>query len=385
MIKREILLELKNQLKEFPVVTILGPRQAGKTTLAKSIKGYEYVNLEHPEVREFATIDPKAFLKPYTTKKVVIDEIQRVPELLSYIQILVDEKKINGHFILTGSHQLHLHNSIAQSLAGRTGILTLFPLSIKELKSAGYDFDFASEYIFKGFLPRVYDQNQRPTSTYSAYYKTYVDRDVTQMIQLKEKALFERFIKLLAGRTGQLFDYQNLANATGVSQTTVKNWLSILESSFIIFKIMPFYENFGKRLVKTPKYYFVEPGLLTYLLQIHEQSQLDRDPLYGQIFENLILSECVKHKLNQGKDHNIYFFRDSNGNEVDVFHKLNGNYYLGEIKSSMTFHKDFLKNLNSLDKKIEVHKKALIFSGESRTLKEKTKLLNFKDSSEFFS
>ena len=288
MIKRKIALELLKLLAEYPVVTILGPRQAGKTTLAKNVLNtYEYCNLEAPEIRAFATDDPKGFLAQFK-KNVILDEIQRVPELLSYIQVIVDSEVRNGQFVLTGSHQLALHEAISQSLAGRTGILNLYPFSIDELSAADIFLGDYEHYIFQGFLPRIYDQHQRPTQAYSNYYQTYVERDVRQLINLKDIALFEKFIKLIAGRVGQLMDYSSLANDVGVSANTIKEWLSILEASFIVYKLSPYFENFGKRVVKSPKYYFMDTGLLAFLLGIEKASQVSRDPLVGQLFENLM-------------------------------------------------------------------------------------------------
>ena len=268
MYARTIKPELQQLLREYPIVTILGARQSGKTTLARAVlPDWSYCNLESPEQRQLAEYDPKAFLAQFPDK-VILDEIQRVPELLSYIQVVVDEQKRNGQFVLTGSHQLSLREAITQSLAGRTSILNLYPFSIAELREAGVIFDSPHDYIFKGFLPRIYDQNQRPTQAYSNYYQTYVERDVRQLINLKDFSLFEKFIKLLAGRIGQLMDYSSLANDIGVSAKSVRHWLSILEASFIVYKLSPYYENFGKRVVKSPKYYFTEIGLLAYLLGI---------------------------------------------------------------------------------------------------------------------
>lgn len=318
MINRLISKELVALTSEYPIVTVLGPRQAGKTTLTKDVlKGYEYSNLEIPEVREFAAEDPKAYLNQYKNP-VIIDEIQRVPALLSYIQAIVDEEKQNGRFVLTGSHQLQLREAITQSLAGRTGILHLLPFSIKELAEADIAFDSFEEYAFRGFLPRVYDQSLRPTTAYSNYYQTYVERDVRQLIQLKDVTLFEKFIKLLAGRVGQLLDYSSLANDVGVGAKTIRNWISILEASYLLFKLPPYFENFGKRVIKSPKYYFTDTGLLCFLLGIRSPEQISRDPLVGSIFENIVVTECLKARYNRGDIPDLYFFRDSNGREVDL-------------------------------------------------------------------
>lgn len=348
MIKRHIAGELKRLLGEYPVVTILGPRQAGKTTLAKGVLDtYEYANLEIPEIRQLASDDPKAFLAQFKGD-VILDEIQRVPELLSYIQAIVDINQRNGQYVLTGSHQLALREAITQSLAGRTSILNLFPFSISELSDAGISFEQPEEFIYQGFLPRIYDQHQRPTPAWSNYYQTYVERDVRQLINLKDFALFEKFMKLLSGRVGQLMDYVSLANDVGVNAKTVKHWLSILETSFIVYKLSPYFDNFGKRVVKSPKYYFIDTGLLAFLLGIEKSSQVARDPLVGQMFENLIVIECLKARSNQGKLPNLYFFRDSNGNEVDVLFQNGRELIAIEVKSSSTYKASLLKGLKRM-------------------------------------
>ena len=273
---------------------MLGPRQAGKTTLARTVlPEYTYVSLENPDLRQLATEDPRAFLKRYPSH-VIFDEIQRAPHLLSYLQGVVDENKTNGQFVLTGSHQRQRRESISQSLAGRTGVLHLLPLTIAELASAGIDFDDVYHYLFQGFLPRIYDQHQRPHTAYGGYFQTYVERDVLQLIKLKDVVLFEKFMKLLAGRVGQVINYQSLANDTGVDSMTIKSWLSILEASYVVFRLPPYFENFGKLVIKTPKIYFTDTGLLCYLLGIERVEQVQRDPLVGNLFENLVILEALK-------------------------------------------------------------------------------------------
>ena len=378
MIKRTIQLEFKKLIKEYPVVVILGPRQSGKTTLAKTLKKWRYCNLENPETRHFALQDPKAFLAQFKTS-VILDEIQRVPLLLSYIQTLVDDKGKNGQFVLTGSHQLELTSAMTQSLAGRAGILNLLPLSIKELKTAGWEYQNFEEYIHRGFLPRVYDQKQRPYTAYSNYYRTYVERDLRQIIQLKEQSLFERFMKLLAGRVGQVLNYSSLSNDVGVSAKTIRSWLSLLESSFIIYKLVPYFENLGKRVIKSPKYYFTEVGLLAFLLDISKSDQVTRDPLRGSIFENLVIIECLKTRLNKGHFPNLYFFRDSNGNEMDLLLKKGRDLHTFEIKSSSTYQPHFLTQLKKI-KKIypKIKKTGLIYNGLSKKLSKNIELIHFK-------
>jgi uncharacterized protein len=385
MIKRQIADELDRLLDEYPIVTILGPRQAGKTTLARGmLDDYEYANLETPEIRQYARDDPKAFLAQFKGN-VTIDEIQRVPELLSYIQTIVDANQRNGQFVLTGSHQLELRQAISQSLAGRTSIVNLYPFSIRELSDAGITFERPEDYIYRGFLPRLYDQNQRPTQAYSNYYQTYVERDVRQLINLKDFALFEKFMKLLAGRVGQLMDYTSLANDVGVSATTIKHWLSILEASFIVYKLPPYFENFGKRVVKSPKYYFIDTGLLAFLLGIEKPDQISRDPLVGQMFENLIVIECLKTQANQGKLPNLYFFRDSRGNEVDILHQSGRELTAIEVKASSTYQASLLKGLKSMSALSPmVTHSHLVYAGDPMTFSNNITALRYDRVSEIF-
>ncbi|MEX0619482.1 MAG: ATP-binding protein [Pseudohongiellaceae bacterium] len=368
MLKRLLQKELPQLLREYPAVTVLGPRQSGKTTLVRTLRGYQYCNLELPENRELASDDPKAFLNNYRGK-VIFDEIQRAPELLSYLQVRIDEENRNGQIILTGSHQPALRESISQSLAGRTAVLQLLPFSIVELTAGGICYDSFEEYAFTGFLPRIHDQQQRPRQAYSNYYQTYVERDVRQLINLKDDSLFEKFIKLLAGRTGQLMDYSLLANDVGVDAKTIRHWLSILEASFIVFKLPPYYENFGRRVIKSPKYYFTETGLLVYLLGIEKPEQIRRDPLVGAIFENLVVIECLKSQLNRGDNANLYFFRDSNGVEVDLLIPRGSELTAMEIKSSSTFRTGFLAPLKKLEKATgKLRQGIVVYNGESREL-----------------
>ena len=380
MIEREIETELLQLLQEYPVVTLLGPRQAGKTTLAKklvSIADYQYCNLEVPENRDFAAYDPKAFLRQFKGKT-ILDEIQRVPMLLSYIQARVDENMINGEFVLTGSHQLELRAAVGQSLAGRTAVLHLLPLSIAELGRANLGFNDFESYAFHGFLPRIYDQKQRPTRAWSNYYQTYVERDVRLMINVKDTALFEKFIKLLAGRVGQVLNLASLANDVGVHAKTIGHWLSILEASFIIFKLPPYFENFGKRVIKSPKYYFIDVGLLVFLLGIERPEQVARDPLVGSIFENMVLIELLKMRMNRGKLPNIYYYRDSNGNEIDVLLQMGSSLTAIEIKSSSTFHISQFAAIDRIKQRTgKITGSILIYNGEPRILSDQKRMLHF--------
>jgi predicted AAA+ superfamily ATPase len=370
-IPRDINSELITLTREYPIVTLLGPRQAGKTTLAKkALPDYAYSNLEDPETREFAEHDPKAYLKSFPGKT-IFDEIQRVPKLLSYLQVEVDARPENGRFILTGSHQLSLREAVTQSLAGRTAILTLLPLSIHELQKAGISHPDFSHCCFTGFLPRVYEQSQRPGPAYGNYYQTYVERDVRQLITLKDHSLFEKMLKLIAGRVGQLMDYSALANDVGVDSKTIRHWISILEASFILFKLPPYVENYGKRVIKSPKYYFTEPGLLCFLLGIREAEQVQRDPLVGSIFENLVVIEALKTRFNAGEPADLYFFRDSKGNEVDLLSGSGRNLIAAEIKSASTFSQGQLKGLRRFKELSQTVKRGIVFyNGQNYDLSE---------------
>jgi len=380
MIYRTITKELLTQLREYPVVTVIGPRQAGKTTLVRNVlPDYSYVSLEDPENRQLANDDPKAFLKRFSGKT-IFDEVQRTPHLLSYLQGIVDEEGTNGRFVLTGSHQLELRAAITQSLAGRTGILHLLPLSIGELHDAKISFDDFESYIVQGFLPRVYDQHQRPRTAYANYYQTYVEKDVWQLIQLKDVSLFEKFIKLLAGRVGQIINYQSLSNDVGVGAPTIKQWLSILEASFIIFKLPPYYKNFGKRVIKSPKYYFTEIGLLAYLLGIEKNTQVSRDPLVGNIFENLAVIEVLKSRYNQGRNAELYYFRDSNGNEIDLLCKTGDGLVGVEIKSASTWNSSFSKSLTNFSESNEkLAGRIVVYSGSRIDLSSGVQVRSYKD------
>jgi predicted AAA+ superfamily ATPase len=385
MIEREIENELLTLTCEYPVVTILGPRQSGKTTLAtKALPTYEYCNLESPDNRSQAIQDPKAFLSQFKGP-VILDEVQRVPELLSYIQVAVDQKRKNGQFILTGSHQLELKASISQSLAGRTAILQLLPFSIVELERGNIRFSTFQEYVLHGFLPRVYDQKQRPRVAYANYYQTYVERDVRQLINLKDASQFERFMKLLAGRIGQLVDYNSLANDVGVDAKTIKNWLSILEASFIIYKLSPFFENFGKRVIKSPKYYFVDVGLLAFLLGLEEIQHVSRDPLVGSIFENLVVIDCLKARLNQARPANLYFYRDSSGREIDLIFQDGQELTAIEIKSTSTYNPSLVTGLTKFREiSQKVARSFLVYNGEERALGPQLTAISFLQASRIF-
>ncbi len=349
MYKRQIEDELKSLARDYPVVTVTGPRQSGKTTLVRLVfPDKSYTNLEDLDTRNLAKLDPRSFLEQFP-KGAIIDEIQRVPELLSYIQTVVDNTDEKGMFILTGSHQLELNQAITQSLAGRTALLTLLPLSLHELEQSGIEFS-VNAVLLKGGYPRIYKDNLEPTKAYRNYFQTYVERDLRQIINVKDLSQFERFVRLCAGRVGQILNMQEIGGEIGVSSHTVKEWISILEASFIVFRLQPYFENFGKRITKSPKLYFTDVGLATYLLEIENEVQISRDPLRGHLFENLIVLELLKWRLNLGLDPHLYYFRDVQKNEVDVIYKKGNILVPIEIKSSKTFNSEFLEKLHYFQK-----------------------------------
>ncbi len=380
ILKRDISAEFKVLLKEYPVVLISGPRQSGKTTLVKTLKGYQYRNLENPETRSLALEDPKAFFASFKNQPVILDEIQTTPSLFSWIQVIVDEKHQNGQFVLTGSGQVELMEKVTQSLAGRVGLLNLLTFSISELKRFGVKKNSFEYFIHKGFLPRIYSQNQRPLPSYANYYRTYVERDVRKQINIKDQSLFENFIKLMAGRVGQTMNYHSLCKDTGVSAKTIKHWCSVLEASFIIYKLNPYFENFGKRVIKSPKYYFTEVGLLSYLLGLQSPEQVLRDPLMGSLFENLVVMDCIKTWWNKGHLGKFYFFQDSNHNEIDLLLVKGRHLFAFEIKATSTYTPSLSSSLNKIKK---IHPKIeaayVISNVETKKLSHCTGLIHFKD------
>lgn len=377
-IQRAMRGELMAALEEYPVATVLGPRQSGKTTFVKrECAGFSYANLEDPQTRRIALEDPKGFLRNLPVPA-IIDEAQRAPDLLSAIQILVDERSENGMYVLTGSHQLSLSHSVAQSLAGRTAILTLLPLSMEEL-GGGISSRTREEILFSGFLPRIHDQKQDPNRAYRNYFRTYVERDLRSLLNVKDLSKFETFMRLTAGRIGQVFSASSLAGDVGVSYKSIQEWLSILEASYIIFKLPPYFENIGKRLIKAPKYYFVEPGLAVYLLGIERPDQLTRDPLFGNLFENLVVSECLKARLNRGKEPALYFLRDSKGFEIDLIYDSRPSALPIEIKSASTWVPEMAKNLRFFQEKHGSDEPGiLIYGGDSDYRSEAIRTLGFR-------
>ncbi|MBW6486626.1 MAG: ATP-binding protein [Syntrophobacterales bacterium] len=344
MITRDITEELLRSAAEYPVVTVLGPRQSGKTTLARlTFPDKPYFSLEDPDIRMAAETDPRGFLAQMPEGG-ILDEVQRLPALLSYLQGIVDKTRKRGLFILTGSHQPQLHEAISQSLAGRTAMLALWPFSLHELRSYGPALD-PFDLIHRGFFPRLHEEAMEPRRFFNGYLLTCVERDVRALIQVRDLSQFQKFLVLLAGRLGQVVNLASLGNDVGASSTSIRNWLSVLKASYIVFELPPFFKNVQKRVIKSPKIFFTDVGLAAFLLGIHTAEQASRDPLRGNLYQNLIIADIVKSALNKGIRPEIYFFRDSHGNEVDLLIRENGALTPVEIKSAATFSRDFISKI----------------------------------------
>jgi predicted AAA+ superfamily ATPase len=341
-VPRTIRETLVTRAAEYPVVTLTGPRQSGKTTLCRMVfPELPYANLEDPETREFALSDPKGFLSRFP-EGAVIDEIQRVGKLTSSIQVLVDNPRFEGTFVLTGSRNLTVRSTVDQSLAGRTALITLLPFSYEELGRRWPGIS-ADEALYTGFYPRIHDRGLNPTQSLADYVSTYVERDLRQLSLIRDLTVFQRFLGLCAGRIGQLLNHESLANDTGVSHATVREWLSLLETSYIAFRLPPFFRNISKRLIKSPKLYFYDVGLAAYLIGIDSPKQLDTHPLRGMLFENMIVAEVLKFLLNRGRRAGLHFYRDSSGNEVDIVIPWGAQLIPVEAKSAKTIHTEFFR------------------------------------------
>jgi predicted AAA+ superfamily ATPase len=353
MIRRNIEPLFRQLAGQYPIVTLVGPRQSGKTTLARMVfPGKPYVTLEDPDMRRFAMEDPRSFLATYQ-EGAVIDEIQRAPELPSYLQSMVDAQPVAGRLILTGSQQFELMTQVSQSLAGRTALLRLLPLTLAEralMRPIQTQDPLAlPTCLLSGFYPRVHDQNLQASQAMGDYFATYVERDLRQLAAVQDLRLFERFVRLCAGRTGQLLNLNNLANDAGISQPTARAWLDLLQTSFIVHVLPPWFVNSGKRLIKSPKLYFVDTGLACWLLGLRTPEQVQRDPLWGALFENFVVMEALKDRFNQGENSPLYFYRDSEGNEVDLLMPIGRQLHAIEIKAGATVNPDYFKGLKRFD------------------------------------
>lgn len=384
-IHREIENEVIKMVSGLPVITITGPRQSGKTTMIKHLfPNKKYMSLENPDNYEIAKTDPLSFLNKYLDG-LILDEVQRVPELLSYIQGIVDEHNKPGMFILSGSQQFNLMSGVTQSLAGRTAIFKLFPFSIGELNKLNES--SVNKMLFKGFYPRIWDLDLSPGRMYSDYIESYIERDLRQLINIKDLDKFRTFLRLCAGRIGQLFIASHLANEIDVSVHTINSWISILETSFIIFKLPPFHTNINKRLTKTYKIYFYDVGLASNLLRIQQFDQLDSHPLRGALFENLVIADIVKSRRNRGLMDNFFFYRDSNQNEVDMIFDNLLTIDALEIKSSETYSNGLFKGLNYIRKILseKIKETYLCYAGHQEMKFKDHQLVHFKNISKLLS
>lgn len=377
MIKRALLTHLLNLSRHYPVVTIVGPRQSGKSTLCKmAFPSLPLINLERPDERARIAEDPRAFIAAHKGG-CIIDEIQHLPELASYIQVAVDERGTQGEFILTGSHQYQLMESVSQSLAGRTAILKLLPLSTAELRDTTYELSSLDQRLITGGYPRIFNDSLDPSQALSFYVQTYLERDVRQIINVRDLSLFERFLKLCATRSGQLFNASNIGAEAGIDQSTVREWLSVLETSFILFRLQPHHVNLSKRILKSPKLYFLDTGLLCYLLGIRSAEQLAHHPLRGAIVETFVASELIKNRYNAAQEPSMGFFRDSAGHEIDFVIDHGADVRLIEVKASSTFTADFLKNIRfyRAQPSARVSQSTVVYTGSESFLVDQTSIV----------
>lgn len=381
MIPRHLEKPILKAVKSYPVLLITGPRQSGKTTLIKSIfKEYKYLNLEFPDTRSYAKEDPRNFLSEIASG-IIIDEVQYAPELLSYIQGMVDEQNLIGKVILTGSQNINIMEQVSQSLAGRVAVFELLPLSYSELKDI-VPFDDINQLLFQGQYPRQYDHLGLDIALWlKNYTQTYIQRDVRQLVNLRDIDKFSTFLKLCAGRIGQLVNYASLGNEAGLDAKTVAHYLNVLKESYIVFTLAPYYKNFNKRLVKTPKIYFYDTGLACSLLGINTAESLKTHYMNGALFENWVLTELYKHYSNQALTFPFYFWRDRTGNEIDVLLESENKYLLTECKYSSTYHSSFFKMnqyWNNLNIKAPF-RNAVIYGGDESFKTKNGHLYSWKD------
>jgi len=349
MYKRQLEIHIIELIKQYRCLTLVGPRQSGKTTLCKKMfPQYQYFSFESPDTRDMFEYDPRGFLAGIK-ENAIFDEVQKVPKLLSYLQEILDNKKDVRHFILTGSNNLKLSRNVSQTLAGRTRILQVLPLQRSEISQKDQK-KTLEESLFYGSYPRIYDEKLDPTIWLGDYFQTYVEKDIRDTINITNLSTFNNFIRLLAGRVGQVMSYSSLGGDAGVTQPTVKSWISALETTYICFTLQPHFKNFNKRLIKAPKVYFYDTGLLCYLLRIKTVEQLSIHPFKGAIFENWVITEMMKKYYNKGEEAPVYYWRDQHGHEVDLVIDQGSHLDLIEIKSGKTFQKEFLKNVHWLNK-----------------------------------
>jgi hypothetical protein len=374
MIDRRITPILQARLKKFPILTLTGPRQSGKSTLLRNcFPEYQYYNLERADFRRLILTDPVGFLQNQG-EKVIFDEAQQIPELFSYLQEISDERATAGQYILAGSQSFLMNERITQSLAGRTSICHLFPFDISEIKIGNDPF----ETILKGFYPRIYDFNIEPDDFYSSYIQTYIERDVRTIRSIGNLNTFSRFLGLCAGRIGQVLNLTSLANDTGISVNTAKTWLSLLEASFVLYQLQPYYKNFSKRLIKSPKIYFYDTGLACSLLNIKTRDMLRTHYLYGSLFENFVISEVIKMQHHAGQKPSVYYWRDNNGVEIDcIVEDSSGHLHALEIKGGATINSDYVRNLKLFPVKSDRVSKKVIYTGIDNISMNDVKIIGF--------
>ncbi|MBR5823203.1 MAG: ATP-binding protein [Paludibacteraceae bacterium] len=378
-INRNLEKEMIEAKKYFPVMTITGPRQSGKTTIIKKVfNELPYLSLEDLDVRAFAINDPRGFLLQ-NSQGMILDEVQNAPQLLSYIQTIVDENP-SYRYVLSGSAQFSVLRQITQSLAGRTAVFELLPLSISELTNSNKLYDL-NKTLFSGFYPAIYVERNIPKYLYPSYIKTYIERDVRDILNIKDLHTFQIFLKLCAGRIGSILNISELANEIGVAVNTIKSWISILEASYIITLLPPYFENSRKRLIKSPKLYFYDTGLACALLDINEEETLNHDKMRGHLFENMVIIDFIKQRFNSGKTNDLSFYRDSNGNEIDLLIPNKNKFIALEIKSSSTYHTDFQKGFNSVSDALasKLENKAIVYAGDLENLSSDIKLINWQN------
>ena len=378
MIKRRLEAKLREWAQQYPVITITGPRQSGKTTLCRAVFADKpYYSMEDIDVRAFARSDPRGFLAEIPEGG-VLDEIQHVPDLLSYIQTVADATQQPGMFVLTGSRQFEMMESVSQSLAGRTALAKLLPFSFGELYGKQLP-PSMNAMLYAGFYPRIHDRNLNPTEALSFYLSTYIERDVRQILAVNDLDRFTTFVQLCAGRTGQLLNMQALGSECGVTHNTVKSWLTVLQASGIVKLLRPWHANLGKRLIKSPKLYFLDTGLACFLLGIHKPEHLVGHPLRGSLFETFVVGEACKQHDHSGMPERLWFYRDSHGNEVDLLSGSATEMVAWEIKSAMTVNSDFFHGLNAFANIFpSLQKKALIYGGEKKTSRHDVEIIPWR-------
>lgn len=377
MIYRDLYKKIQSVISHYPIIGLIGPRQSGKTTMLKEMfPDYVYLNFEDVDFRQFASKDPRGLLQQFSGK-VIFDEVQHVPELFSYLQSKVDAEGKMGEFILSGSQNFHLVEKITQTLAGRVAMFRLFPFTFQEMKKADWLGQELSVVMSKGFYPAIFKRSLDHDFYFANYLQTYVQRDISTLVNVQDTNAFKSFLKLCAFRAGQLLNFNELARDAGISHTTARNWLSTLETSFVLFTLPPFFENFGKRYIKSPKLYFYDTGLLAHLLGIRKGKVDPTHALWGQLFENMIVSEYIKQDAHETGMREFYFWRDSKGHEVDLLYQEGDELTLVEIKASKTVLSkmfdglDYVENISTW----KIKNKVLIYGGDQRQFRTDYKVI----------